>query len=214
MKLLHIADVHLDAPFRWLGSKGKDQRRQVKDTFRATVDLALEERVDAVLVAGDLCDCNSPPQDTLDFLRSELNRLNVPVFVLPGTHDCYDATSVYRKIDVFHSPQIHVFDETHTSFEIDSLSLTVHGKANRTNAAPINPLSGLERNPATQFNVAIAHGSLAMPGTENDYPLKRSDIEISKMDYVALGHWHSRRFIAGHQSSSSKSTLDLLWWSR
>ncbi|MBI3979574.1 MAG: DNA repair exonuclease [Chloroflexi bacterium] len=191
-RLLHVADIHLDKPFGWLGSKGGEQRTQLKQTFRALVDLALAERVDAVLVAGDLFDSNWPSQDTIDLVRAQLRRLTVPVFILPGTHDCLDEGSIYRKVDIAGSDgsHIHVFDGRQRAFDLDALDLTVHGRANLTKTSVTSPLEGITRNPATRFNVAMAHGSLVMPGTENDFPISPSDLSAAAMDYVALGHWH------------------------
>lgn len=193
IKLLHTADVHLDAPFRWLGSKGKEQRRQVKDTFRSLVDLALAERVDAVLIAGDLFDSNSPSQDAVDFVKTQLGRLSVPVLIVPGTHDCYDAGSIYRRVDfgAANGATVHLFDGTRTAVELSALGLTVHANANLTKTSRVGPLHDLQRNPRSRYNVALAHGSLARPGTEDDFPLSAAEIAASGMDYVALGHWHS-----------------------
>ena len=192
LTLLHIADVHLDAPFRWLGGKGKEQRAQLKETFRAVIDLALQEQVDALLVAGDLFDSNSPSQDTLDLVQTQFRRLNAPVFLLPGTHDCYDESSIYRRLD-FSGTRVQVFSDSRVAFEVGDLPLTVHGRANCSKTSSMSPLEGLKRNSGTRFNVALAHGSLAMPGTEHDFPLTPAGINASGMDYVALGHWHSCR---------------------
>jgi len=195
LRLIHIADVHLDAPFRWLGTRGREQRAQLKATFRAIVDLALAERVDAFLVAGDLFDSNSPSHDTVDLVRAQLDRLGVPIFLLPGTHDCLDDNSIYRKAHLAGSggESVHVFDGNRTAFELSGLGLTVHGRANLTKTSRASPLDGLRKNPDTRYNVALAHGSLAMLGAEDDFPVAPGDIRGSGMDYVALGHWHSCR---------------------
>ncbi|MHB1006391.1 MAG: metallophosphoesterase family protein [Chloroflexota bacterium] len=194
VKLLHTADVHLDAPFRWLGNKGRKQRAQLKDTFRTIVDLALSERVDAFLIAGDLFDSNQPMQDTVDFVRGQLSRLSAPVFILPGTHDCLDASSIYRRANFGNGgPGVHLFDDSHTAFALSGLDITVHARANLTKTSPASPLRGLTPNAATRHNVALAHGSLPIPGGEDDFPITPQELANSGMDYVALGHWHALR---------------------
>ncbi len=192
VKLLHTADIHLDAPLGWLGNKGKEKRRQIKETFRAVIDLALEEQVDALLVAGDLFDSNSPSQDTIDLVQAQLRRLSAPVFLLPGTHDCFDDCSIYRRSEIF-GPNAHILNCSDTAHELSALDLTVHGQGNLTKRSHTSPLAGLSKNPNTRFNVALAHGSLAMPGAEDDFPLTREEIGASGMDYLALGHWHTYR---------------------
>lgn len=203
LKLLQIADVHLDAPFRWLGTRGREQRLQLKETFRRLIDLALAERIDALLVAGDLFDSNTPAQDTIDLVRAQLARLACPVFLLPGTHDCFDATSVYRRPELAQLPNVRLFDAEHSAFAVDTLELAVQGQANCSKTSPTSPLRGLSRRPGARYNVALAHGSLAMPGTEDDFPLAPADFAAAGMDYVALGHWHSQRVCQGGRACYS-----------
>ena len=60
VRILHTADVHLDAPFRWLGERGEDQRTQVRRTFEKVCDLAKAH--DLILIAGDLFNSNAVSQ--------------------------------------------------------------------------------------------------------------------------------------------------------
>jgi len=57
MRFLHTADVHLDSS---LSSRSAAVRGRLRDAsrlaFQRLADLALAERVDAVLIAGDLFD--------------------------------------------------------------------------------------------------------------------------------------------------------------
>lgn len=91
MRLLHLADVHLDTPF-----SGRDPavrkrlRHAVRDAFRRGVDLALREEVDAVVIAGDLFDSDTFTFETERFLVGELRRLTeqgVTVVHATGNHD-------------------------------------------------------------------------------------------------------------------------------
>ena len=55
MKLLLFADLHLDAPFAWATPEAaRARRRNRRETLTRILALAEEERVDAVLSAGDL----------------------------------------------------------------------------------------------------------------------------------------------------------------
>ena len=53
LRLLHTADVHLGARHADLGDQAAAQRERQFAAFGATVDLALEEKVDAFVVALD-----------------------------------------------------------------------------------------------------------------------------------------------------------------
>ena len=57
MRFIHAADIHLDAAF---SSRSEDIRKRLREAsrnaFKGLVDTALNEKVDAVLLAGDLFD--------------------------------------------------------------------------------------------------------------------------------------------------------------
>ena len=60
MRLLHAADLHLDSPMRGLaaydGAPVEDLRLATRVALANLVDVAIEERVDLVVLAGDLFD--------------------------------------------------------------------------------------------------------------------------------------------------------------
>ena len=65
-------------------------REASRVAFRRLVDLALEERVDALLIAGDLFDDERLSFQTERFLLEQLKRLDardVPVVYATGNHD-------------------------------------------------------------------------------------------------------------------------------
>lgn len=90
MKLLHLADVHLGASYSGFGELAAERASEVLDAFRRLPDIAAAERVDAVLMAGDLFDTPQPPPELLAAVRDTLRRLVdacIPVFMAPGNHD-------------------------------------------------------------------------------------------------------------------------------
>jgi exonuclease SbcD len=102
-RLLHLADVHLGARHHDLGDAAATQRERQFDAFRRAVDLALAEKVDVVLVAGDLFDSNQQPRRSVERAAAEFGRLaaaGVRTVVIPGTHDVYDPSSIYRINDL------------------------------------------------------------------------------------------------------------------
>lgn len=90
MKLLHLADIHLGASYSGFGALARQRGMDVLDAFRRLPDIATEERVDAVLVAGDLFDGPQAPPEAMAAVRETLRRfvdLCIPVFMVPGNHD-------------------------------------------------------------------------------------------------------------------------------
>ena len=74
-RLLHLADVHLGARHHDLGEAAATQRERQFDAFRRAIDLALAEKVDVVLVAGDLFDSNQQPRRSVERAAAEFGRL-------------------------------------------------------------------------------------------------------------------------------------------
>ena len=198
VRLLHTADVHLGHKFLVLADKGAAQREQIKDSFKKLISRAIAEHVDIVLIAGDLFDSNQQSQTNVDFVIEQFHTLaanNIPACLIPGTHDCFDSISIYKKVDFQAScPGLTIFTSEGWNYrEFPHLGLTVYGKPNFSNRSPGSPLEGLRRLTDSRYHVAMAHGSLNIPGKVDvdDYVFTVEEIQHSQMDYIALGHWHS-----------------------
>ncbi len=205
LRLLHTADVHLGARHADLGDAAAAQRERQFDAFRAAVDLAIAEKVDLFLVAGDLFDSNVQPKRSVERVAAELARLaqaRIRSVLVPGTHDVYDRASVYRAYDLAAlagvrpaEEMVTVLTPDHPWIHLAALDAIVHGPCFPTKRAPYSPLHDLaavETPPAT-WHVGVLHSSVAIPGrTDHDEVVVTvEEIAASGLDYLALGHWHS-----------------------
>jgi DNA repair exonuclease SbcCD nuclease subunit len=214
-RLLHMADVHLGARHNDLGPAAAAQRERQFNAFHRAVELALEEKVDVVLICGDLFDSNSQPRRSVERAAAELARLadrHIPVVIIPGTHDCYDPGSIYRVFDLpamagASTDQVVVLTDKRPRVEFDHLELTIHGFVFPTKRAPNSPLagwiatrnSGDNASPRT-WQVGMIHGSMAVPGRfdRDEVAFTEQEVATSGLNYLALGHWHSyRKGLAG-----------------
>ncbi len=103
LRLLHTADVHLGARHTDLGERAAALRERQFAAFRTSVELAIVEKVDIFLVAGDLFDSNTQPRRSVERVAAELGRLaraSIRTVIIPGTHDVYDGASIYRSYDL------------------------------------------------------------------------------------------------------------------
>jgi exonuclease SbcD len=84
MRLLHTSDWHLGRTLH-----GGDLTAHQQTFLDHLVDVVREERVDAVLVAGDVYDRAIPPVESVAQLSEALRRLaeHAVVVVTPGNHD-------------------------------------------------------------------------------------------------------------------------------
>ena len=205
LRLLHTADVHLGARHADLGEQAAAQRERQFAAFRAAIDLALEEKVDVVLVAGDLFDSNTQPRRSVERVAAELRRLaaaRIRTVVIPGTHDVYDRASIYRVHDLAalagsteDDDLVTVLTPDRPSVHLAACDVIVHGPVFASKRAPHSPLRDLQvaGDDGATWHVGLVHGSLAIPDrTDRDEVVfTREEIAASGLDYLALGHWHS-----------------------
>jgi exonuclease SbcD len=204
LRLLHTADVHLGARHADLGDRAATQRERQFAAFVATVDLALAEKVDLVLIAGDLFDSNTQPRRSVERAAAQIKRLvdaRIRVVIAPGTHDVYDKASIYRAFDIpalagaVGSDLVTVLDPDHHDVHLAALDVVVHGRCYATKRAPESPLAGLDASADDRatWHVGLLHAALAIEGRTDgdDVVIRTEEIEASHLDYLALGHWHS-----------------------
>ena len=93
-RFIHAADVHLDSPLRSLALRDPDLAELIGNATRRAfvriIDLCLDERVDALLLAGDLYDGDQTSMKTARFLSEQIRRLHeagIRVFIIRGNHD-------------------------------------------------------------------------------------------------------------------------------
>lgn len=93
MKILHTSDWHL-------GKKLESFSRleEQKEVLEEINDIANREKVDAVLIAGDLFDTFNPPADAVDLFYKTLKKLSNygkrAVIAIAGNHDSPDRIEV------------------------------------------------------------------------------------------------------------------------
>lgn len=205
LRVLHTADVHLGARHADLGEQAAAQRERQFGAFRASVDLAIAEKVDLFLVAGDLFDSNTQPRRSVEGAAAEFARLaaaRIRTVIIPGTHDVYDRASVYRAYDLAAlaglppgGDLLTVLTPDDPEVVLPTVDAVVYGRVFATKRAPQSPLAGFDASKDTRatWRIGMIHGSVAIPGrTEDDeVVVTKEEIAASGLDYLALGHWHS-----------------------
>lgn len=119
MKLLHFADAHIDmANYGRIDPQSRLPLR-VLDFLRSLdeiVQTAIEERVDAVLFAGDAYkDRNPSPTYQREWGKriARLSQAGIPVFLLVGNHDTSPSQGrahALHEFDTLRVPGVHVLD--------------------------------------------------------------------------------------------------------
>ncbi len=193
MKILHMADCHLDTPFRGLPPRTAALRRQaLRDGFRRALERGAREGVDAVLIAGDLFDNQYSAPSTVQMLADFAQaHPQIHIFVSPGNHDHLFGDSPYAGLPALDN--LTVFDAGEIQrVDLPGCGATVYGCGCRTAHSDRSPLAGFRPEDTDRLNILCVHGLVQGYGGHDSYnPISLAEIADSGLDYIALGHVHS-----------------------
>ena len=211
LRLLHTADLHLDHDAYGNAAQQAASRERGRRMLGRIVDLALGDRVDLLLIAGDLFDHNRVPDETVEFARGELGRLSCPAVILPGNHDCLRTNAIYDRRD-FSAGAGHVRVISRLSGEtiaFPELDAIVWGRAMEEHEPGFSPLAGIPGRDDGRWCLAMGHGFYydERQRPERSSPIFAEEIRDTGWDYVALGHHHvridvSRGQVAAHYAGA------------
>lgn len=201
MKFIHTADIHIDSPLHRLevyeGAPVDEIRQASRRAFENLIDLAIDETVDFVVIAGDLFDGDWKDYNTGLYFIKQVTRLKdagIGVFVIAGNHDA--AGKMTRSLP--YPENVYLFSsrkpETHI---MDDIKVAIHGQSFSKVAVTKNlaldypdPISG-------HFNIGLLHTSLTgRAGHEPYAPCALDDLVNKGYDYWALGHVHQFEMVA------------------
>ncbi len=194
-RFIHAADPHLDSPLLGLesydGAPVETIRGATRRAFENLVALALDERVDFLLIAGDLYDGDWKDYSTGLFFTGQMARLKVagiPVFLISGNHDAVSVMT--RKLTL--PDNVHLFSSRSAKgVEVPNLPVTIHGQSFPNRAVPENLVPGYAAPSKGRFNIGLLHTSLTgLPGHDTYAPCSLKELQDKGYDYWALGHVH------------------------
>jgi len=200
LKFLHAADIHLDSPLRGLaryeGAPQDEIRGASRRALENLVQLALDEQVDFVLVAGDLFDGDWKDHNTGLFFVAQVARLarqGIAVVMISGNHDA--AARMTRSLPL--PEHVRLLDHRRPeTVVLESCGVAIHGQG-FAKAKEFGNLA--ERYPqasAGLWNVGLLHTSLGRDDGHEPYaPCTIDDLVSKGYEYWALGHIHRREIV-------------------
>ena len=197
-RFIHCSDLHIDSPFKGLASQVPALTERLREsTFRAfynIVKLAVEEKVDAVLIAGDIFDgTDRSLQAQLKFRRGllELSEKGIPSFIVHGNHDPSNSWSHTldwpESTTIFPGNRVARFPVTQ-----DGKTLAwIYGISYPQREVNENLALKFKKDQDQGFAVGLLHANVGQqPGHDNYAPCSLQDLISSDFDYWALGHIH------------------------
>lgn len=201
MRFLHASDLHLDSPLlglsRYEGAPVDEVRGATRRAFENLIAVALRERVDLVVIGGDLYDGDWPDHNTgLFFVKgvAQLAEEGIPVIVVRGNHDA--ASKLTKSLRLPRNVYL-LADAKPETVVLDQIGVAVHGQSFFTPAV-LDDLASVYPAPIPDcFNVGLLHTSLnGRPGHDNYAPTTLSVLQGKGYDYWALGHVHAAEIVS------------------
>lgn len=199
-RFLHAADLHIDSPLRGLsryeGAPAEQLRNATREAFENLIRLALDERVDFVVLAGDLYDGEWRDYNTGLFFHRQLGlltRAGIRVVVLHGNHDA--ANKMTRRLT---PPEgVTVFGTRRAeTVRFDDLGVALHGQGFVTEKVEDDLAAGYPEPVAGLVNVGVLHTALEGDAQHARYaPCSVASLQTKGYDYWALGHVHQRQVV-------------------
>lgn len=203
IRIMHIADMHLDSPFSRLDTERAEiRRREQRGVFTSMMLYAKTHKADIVLIAGDLFDVGYAGEDTVSLIMREFEKAPECRFVISaGNHDPYSARSVY-KLKKF-PDNVYIYDTPSLScFTFDDIGVDVYGWSFVSDTLEVNPLR--DKTAQQNGNIPLLCCHCDITAASSKYaPVNVADIERFGAAYSALGHFHRHEGIQRFSSGAA-----------
>jgi exonuclease SbcD len=196
LTFLHAADIHLDSPL--LGLSHYDGAPPIEDIRGATrqaldnlVNFALEEKVNFVLIAGDLYDGDWQDFKTGLYFANQMRNLGeagIRVAVIRGNHDA--ANTMTKTLVMPGNVKIFSARKSET-WLLDDLGVAIHGQSYANRDVYENLAIAYPDPVPDMFNIGILHCLISGADGHLPYaPCTLDELAAKSYDYWALGHVH------------------------
>ena len=194
VKFSHLADCHLG------GWRQEELQNLNFQSFQYALDRSIKEKVDFILISGDLFDSAYPPIEILKETFAEFKKIkenNIPVFIIAGSHDFSASGKTF--LDVLEKAGFCKNIENTEIQEDGRIKLIPHihdnialfGYSGKKSGMEIADLKKVYFDSVYSFTIFMVHTTISdVIGT---LPIDSIDkLKLPLANYYALGHIHKR----------------------
>lgn len=163
--------------------------------------LATQEKVDAVLVAGDVFDAQTIKERTIHRTFQAMQAYAGPWLMIPGNHDAALTESVWTRAERIHAIPDNVYvltrPEVYPFAELGFTALAAPLTQRQTHDDLTTWFDAAE-TPEGLLRIGLAHGSATevLPeSADSPNPIAADRATTAHLDYLALGDWHGVKCI-------------------
>lgn len=192
VKFAHLADCHLG------GWRQEELMNLNLRSFQKIREICVEEKVDFILISGDLFDSAYPPIEILKETFAEFKKISdarIPVYLIAGSHDFSASGKTFldvlekagfcknvEKYDVQEDGRIKLTPSFHND-------IAIYGYSGKKSGMEVDFLKKVFLESIHPFTIFMAHTTIHdVVGNLPVDRIERRDLPLA--DYYALGHIH------------------------
>ncbi len=191
MKFAHLADCHLG------GWRQEELQNLNFQSFQKALQICIQEKIDFMLISGDLFDSAYPPIEILKETFSEFRKLkeaNIPVFIIAGSHDFSASGKTF--LDVLEKAgfckNVEKFEEIDGKIKLQPTffkDIAIYGYSGKKSSMEIQDLLKTDFSSVHPYTIFMIHTTISdVVGT---IPMDSLDkLKLPLADYYAMGHIH------------------------
>src|SRR3989304_178556 len=196
VKFAHMADIHLGG---WRHKELQDLNFQ---SFQKALNMCIDEKIDFLLIAGDLFDTAYPPIEILKETFAEFRRLKdsgIPCFLISGSHDYSVSGKTFLEVleKSGFCKNVTDFEETENEIIMNPKfhkEVVIYGFPGKKSSLDIKDLKKIKLREAKGYKILMLHTTIdkAVESLGN-LPIEYIETDsLPETDYCALGHIHIR----------------------
>lgn len=188
MKLIHCSDLHLDSRMNTNleKEKAKERKGEILHTFERMIQYASQNKIAAVLIAGDMFDTKNISLVTRNVvLHNILEHSEIIFYYLRGNHDSDNFLSGLEEIP----DNLKMFGSEWTVYGEAEGRISIAGmELSKENAESAYVSLVLDSD---KFNIVMLHGQESQSAAKDKAEIIHLKALRNKgIDYLALGHVH------------------------
>jgi DNA repair exonuclease SbcCD nuclease subunit len=192
MRFAHMGDCHLGS---WAQQELRDLNFQ---SFRYAIDKCIKEKVDFVLITGDLFDSAYPSIDTLKDSFREFRKLkdaNIPVFLIAGSHDYSVSGKTFLEVleKAGFCKNVAEYEEKNGNIILLPTihkNVAIYGYPGKKSNLEMQDLEHLKMHDSPGlFKILMLHTAISDAINNPNIPAV-DHRKLPKVDYLAMSHLH------------------------
>jgi DNA repair protein SbcD/Mre11 len=203
LRFIHAADLHLDSPFRGLANADPGLRESLQSAtlgaFESIIDHTIQSKSDFLVIAGDLYDSRDRSLRALVAFRRQMERLaerDISVYIVHGNHDPLNGWGS----EFLLPPNVTTFGgkpNTEPVIRRGREIARVTGVSYARERVTENLAAMMKPDDDSPYSVGVLHANVGGQAGHADYaPVTIDELKTAGFNYWALGHVHTRSFLA------------------